>query len=284
MIMKNNMAIIVVLVVIVGGSLLSGCTQLQQPENKFPFESGTLRLMIKDKPGPYILQHVNITISQVQVHMASHYNETMNTSTQGGSFNVSTNGPYAATIGETILFIGNASDGIEPYNWSWDFGDGNTSSLQDPQHSYSAQGIYLVNLTVRDDSNATAWEQTTAIIDQETEVNQSGWITIVNETQTFDLLALQNTSALLGEKNLTVGKYTQIRLTVTSGIITINVNGSIEEHTLKVPSDSIKLIHPFTITENTTTVLTLDFLVNQSIHQTGNGKFLLKPTIKIIQE
>jgi hypothetical protein len=73
-------------------------------------------------------------------------------------------------------------------------------------------------------------------------------------------------------------------LTVASAIITINVNGSIEEHTLKVPSDDIKLNHPFTISENTTTVLILDFIVSQSIHQTGNGKFLLKPTIKIIQE
>ena len=284
MIMKNNIAIIGVLILIVVGSILSGCTQLQQQENKFPFENGTLRLLIKDKPGSYILQHVNITISQVQVHMANQYNQTMNTSTHGGTFNVSTNGPYTAGIGEIIQFLGNTSDGIEPYNWSWDFGDGNTSSLQNPQHSYSAQGVYLVNLTVTDDFNATAWEQTTAIIDQETETNQSGWITIVNETQTFDLLALQNISALLGEKNLTVGKYTQIRLTVASAIITINVNGSIEEHTLKVPSDDIKLNHPFTISENTTTVLILDFIVSQSIHQTGNGKFLLKPTIKIIQE
>ena len=156
--------------------------------------------------------------------------------------------------------------------------------LQNPQHNYSKQGVYLVNFTVRDDTNATAWMQTTAIISKETQANQSGWITIINESQTFDLLALQNVTALLGEKNLTVGKYTQIRLTVASGNITINASGNIEEHTLIVPSDEIKLIHPFTISDNTTTVLILDFIVNQSIHQTGNGKFLLKPTIKIIQE
>ena len=281
MILKNNCAIIVVLSMIVAGSLLSGC--IQQQETMTQAGSGTLRLLIKDKPGSYTLVHVNITISQVQVHIANLYNEKENTSAHGGAFNVSNNGPYNADIGETIYFLGNASDGLEPYNWSWDFGDGNTSFLQNSEHNYSAQGVYTVNLTVTDDTNATAWEQTTAFINQEIDNKESGWFTIVNESQTFDLLALQNVTALLGEKNLTAGKYTQIRLTVESGVIIINASGNIEEHTLQVPSNKIKLIHPFIISENVTTVLILDFFVDQSIHQTGNGKFMLKPTIKIIQ-
>ncbi|MEO7265921.1 MAG: PKD domain-containing protein, partial [Ferruginibacter sp.] len=32
--------------------------------------------------------------------------------------------------------------------WNWDFGDGNTSTLQNPVHVYNAQGIYTVTLTV----------------------------------------------------------------------------------------------------------------------------------------
>ncbi len=32
--------------------------------------------------------------------------------------------------------------------WSWDFGDGNTSSEQHPTHTYTAPGNYTVNLTV----------------------------------------------------------------------------------------------------------------------------------------
>ena len=31
--------------------------------------------------------------------------------------------------------------------WSWDFGDGNTSTLQNPTHTYAAQGIYTVSFT-----------------------------------------------------------------------------------------------------------------------------------------
>jgi gliding motility-associated-like protein len=32
--------------------------------------------------------------------------------------------------------------------WSWDFGDGNTSSLQNPVHTYAAPGTYTISLTV----------------------------------------------------------------------------------------------------------------------------------------
>ncbi|MFA5415034.1 MAG: PKD domain-containing protein, partial [Methanoregula sp.] len=35
-----------------------------------------------------------------------------------------------------------------PASWSWDFGDGNTSTLRHPVHTYSATGSYTVNLSV----------------------------------------------------------------------------------------------------------------------------------------
>jgi len=35
-----------------------------------------------------------------------------------------------------------------PTNWNWDFGDGNTSSLQNPTHTYLNEGIYDVSLRV----------------------------------------------------------------------------------------------------------------------------------------
>jgi subtilisin family serine protease len=39
--------------------------------------------------------------------------------------------------------------------WSWDFGDGRTSTAQNPSHTYAAGGTYSVSLTVTDDDGAT---------------------------------------------------------------------------------------------------------------------------------
>jgi photosystem II stability/assembly factor-like uncharacterized protein len=39
--------------------------------------------------------------------------------------------------------------------WSWDFGDGTTSTERHPTHLYSSAGTYHVNLTVTDDDGAT---------------------------------------------------------------------------------------------------------------------------------
>jgi hypothetical protein len=33
-------------------------------------------------------------------------------------------------------------------SWFWEFGDGTTSTVQDPEHTYDQPGIYLVNLTI----------------------------------------------------------------------------------------------------------------------------------------
>ncbi len=39
-----------------------------------------------------------------------------------------------------------------PTNWNWDFGDGGTSTEQNPTHTFPQQGMYLVCLTIENDS------------------------------------------------------------------------------------------------------------------------------------
>jgi len=40
-------------------------------------------------------------------------------------------------------------------SWFWDFGDGHNSTLQNPVHTYSDDGIYTVSLTIKDDDGAS---------------------------------------------------------------------------------------------------------------------------------
>jgi hypothetical protein len=107
----------------------------------------------------------------------------------------------------------------------------------------------------------------------------AGWYTVVNKSQTFDLIVLQNVTEFFGSVNLSAGGYTQIRLVVEKVVLT--VDGI--EYNCKIPSNTIKLITPFNISANKKTNLTMDFDVQKSVHETGNNKFMFKPTIKIIQ-
>lgn len=45
----------------------------------------------------------------------------------------------------------------EPTGWFWDFGDGSTSDVQNPIHTYGANGVYLVCLTASNDEGADSF-------------------------------------------------------------------------------------------------------------------------------
>ncbi|MGD9115896.1 MAG: PKD domain-containing protein [Dehalococcoidia bacterium] len=64
--------------------------------------------------------------------------------------------PAAPTTDDAILFSDSSTDSDGSLiAWDWDFGDGTTATTQNPTHSYSAAGSYVVALTVTDDSGAT---------------------------------------------------------------------------------------------------------------------------------
>ncbi len=59
--------------------------------------------------------------------------------------------------GLTVDFSDSSSDSDGSIDsWSWDFDDGNTSTQQNPLHSYSSSGDYTVELTVTDDEGASS--------------------------------------------------------------------------------------------------------------------------------
>jgi len=53
----------------------------------------------------------------------------------------------------SINFLNTSVGGTAPFNYSWDFGDSNTSTLENPNHIYATDGIFSVSLTVTDADN-----------------------------------------------------------------------------------------------------------------------------------
>jgi uncharacterized repeat protein (TIGR01451 family) len=57
----------------------------------------------------------------------------------------------AIFVDETVYFTDTSTtDGPPSVSWSWDFGDGGGSALQNPAHTFTVTGVYTVTLTVTD--------------------------------------------------------------------------------------------------------------------------------------
>jgi PKD repeat protein len=70
---------------------------------------------------------------------------------------------YACTdVGCSFTDASNDPDGTV-MGWNWVFGDGGTSTLQNPSHTYAAAGTYTVTLTVTDNDGATSLETTKTV-------------------------------------------------------------------------------------------------------------------------
>ncbi|HJQ31665.1 MAG TPA: PKD domain-containing protein, partial [Pyrinomonadaceae bacterium] len=87
-------------------------------------------------------------------------------------------GPYSAQPNQAIQFdsSGSGDDGfITAY--SWNFGDGTTSTLASPAKAYAAAGTYNVSLRVRDNSGLWSdYAYTTATISNPAPVNDAAFV------------------------------------------------------------------------------------------------------------
>jgi hypothetical protein len=142
--------------------------------------------------------------------------------------------------------------------------------------------------------------------DKDGKEGDGAWLKLGSPNKIYNLLELVNgVMESLGTKELEAGEYTQVRIILGEDIPLVqgenpakNINAEVHtepnyvidqldiEIPLKIPSGfntGIKLVHPFEVTENGLMELILDFDAMRSIVETGNGKLILKPTIKIIE-
>jgi len=74
-------------------------------------------------------------------------------------------GPYSSQINNPITFDGTGSYDLEGgLTYLWEFGDEETSTQSNPSHVYTAEGVYNVILTVRDNGGLTDIDPTTVTI------------------------------------------------------------------------------------------------------------------------
>ncbi len=61
-----------------------------------------------------------------------------------------------ACVGQSVVFTNNSISAATITSWAWDFGDGYTSTLQNPTHTYTTAGLYTVKLTVTNSNGQTS--------------------------------------------------------------------------------------------------------------------------------
>jgi len=113
--------------------------------------------------------------------------------------------------------------------------------------------------------------------------DEGGWEVLRTDTLDVDLLELRNGVFLtLADAEVPAGTYTQIRLKLDEGS-TIVVDGV--THPLVVPSgltSGYKLVGNFTVPADGLLDLALDFDAARSVHLTGSGTWMLKPTVRVM--
>lgn len=113
-------------------------------------------------------------------------------------------------------------------------------------------------------------------------------------SRTCDLKKLVNAQDILGTGAIDTGHYTQIRLTVTSSSLYFDnaAAGNPCDATIatpagrsaavEIPSGQVRLNREFDVSSSGATTILLDFDGDRSVHETGNGRYMMSPVITVV--
>ena len=179
---------------------------------------------------------------------------------------------------------------------------GPSGSTATPSSASSGNGTLAIHLTDSPFSDAKALLVTFTDVSVH-RADPGEWRTLPfasGSSRTCDLKKLNGATDVLGVGSLPAGKYTQVRLDISSVTLYFD-NPSVgppcapsiaapagKNVSVDVPSGEVKLNNEFTVTGSATTML-LDFDGDQSVHQTGNGngngqngKYMMSPVIRVV--
>jgi PKD repeat protein len=101
-----------------------------------------------------------------------------------------TGSPTSGTAPLTVSFTDQSTN--NPTSWSWNFGDGNTSTTQNPSHTYVNPGNYTVQLTVANTHGSHAETKTSYIQVSVGQGGETGIFTDSRDGQTYKWVKIGN--------------------------------------------------------------------------------------------
>ena len=92
--------------------------------------------------------------------------------------------PMTIDVTQSVSFTCSPSGGKTPYTFLWTFGDGGTSTLQNPSHTYNTPGLYTANITVTDrDLKTAVWTSGTITVNVLPSMTGNAAPTTIDATQ-----------------------------------------------------------------------------------------------------
>lgn len=120
-----------------------------------------------------------VTVSDTASH-TTQWSQVITVSTPVGGGPITLSGTASSTSGtsfQSVVFTCTPSGGNGAFSYSWDFGDGGTSTSQNPTHKYAAKGTYTVTVTVSDTASHT--EQWSKVITVTSVADNTSSLTIM---------------------------------------------------------------------------------------------------------
>ncbi len=157
-------------------------------------------------------------------------------------------------VGSVTNFTNTTTAGGGIIGYLWDFGDGNTSTVQDPQHTYAADGTYTVCLTVTDTCGTDSTCQTITIIGTGIDRNALEQTLNVYPNPAKDVL--QVALSYSGTKNLSIKMVDLTGKTVMHKTMT-NANAQLITLNTSTLSEGIYILHVNTNNESVARKVTI---------------------------